>query len=433
MYFVEEKERRKSMKDYMKNDYLRTGTDVNEFNKVLDELSAATTTMVVGAKEIALLSRKDSDDPKNVWFYHLVPDAIWNYNSAGVPYLSVRKIDREALVKIGAEDLLNEYEKQTSLMMMINGCLYFTSDSLPATLGMRANVAGDQMYIPSVERDILVAKGLNKDEATTCIIRNDGGLRKVVSVLTSKYTYQPQTLLTDIYNQIVKDNVLGKVSCRRWNVDQHTAEIYLEFPEKADELADLYELEDKITPGVYLAKSDTGDCSITVRATWRIGNSTTIQSEYKRKHIGVVKKEDILKSVKESVFDKYTILPDMLCELMAIDITDPSWRTSMLKKDFECKHKATVAEAFKNIFKQLEMVKAIGKKNEKALYEELCSEINPELDYTAYDIAVRIMTIPESVRGLPKAYEPKLAMACGKAPYADYTTKTKASSVYLTA
>jgi hypothetical protein len=421
-------------KEMLLNNFAAKGTDVSEFHTKLKELADMTTTVVVSAKELALLSQKEATDTTNLWFYHLVPDDIWQYNSAGVPYLKVRKISRDALVKMGASELLAEYENDTSLMMMINEHLYFTSDTLPLTLSMRSGVAGPDSYIPSVERDIHFAKGLNKDEGVTAVIRYVGGLRKIIATLTSKYTYEPQTMLTDIYNTIVKDGTLGKVECYKWSIDQHLAEIYIEFPEKAEEISALYDLDDKLIPGLYLAKSDAGECSITVRATWRVGASITTQSELKRKHIGNVDEEKILEDVKTTIFDKYTILPETLCDLISQNITDPSWKTSLRKKEFENRNLSTVCEVIKNVFKELEMVKTIGKKHEKELYEQLCDEIDPSIEYTAYDIAMMIMSIPGHVSGLPAAYEPKLAMACGKAPYADYTvTKKTKSKIVLTA
>ena len=85
----------------------------------------------------------------------------------------------------------------------------------------------------------------------------------------------------------------------------------------------------------------------------------------------------------------------------------------------------------KNVFKEIGMVKAISKKNEKVLYESLCDSINPTLDYTAYDIATMVMTVPQCLTGLPKAYTTSLAKACGNAPYANYNAKEE--SIVLTA
>ena len=115
-----------------------------------------------------------------------------------------------------------------------------------------------------------------------------------------------------------------------------------------------------------------------------------------------------------------------------MDVTDPEWRTKLVHKDFVKKNKLAVTTAIKNVFKQINLVSAIGKKHEKELYEQLCDEVDPTMEYTAYDIAMMVMSIPGHVSGLPKVYDTPLAKACGKAPYVEYGEITE-SSVVLTA
>ena len=72
---------------------------------------------------------------------------------------------------------------------------------------------------------------------------------------------------------------------------------------------------------------------------------------------------------------------------------------------------------------------------ESMLNEELSkpeNEIDYDLDYTAYDICMMVMTLPErKISGMPAAYVTPLAKACGKAPYCKYDKPVKKASIKL--
>lgn len=400
-----------------------SGSDVESFNEAVKDLSDATYVSVVRAGNLKLLSKTESDVPSALGVFVLDPNNLWEIDPTGAFFLKRGKIKREIFEKVNAEELVKEYENSTKLLIQSDGKILFTSLNLCPTFGLRTQMGGDATLTPSIGRDIHFAERLkvNEDEEISLIIRNAGGVRKAFAALSGTYTYEPQTLMSDTLKRVSDGGVLGKMECHHWSLNNQIGEIFVEFPEKAAEISAIYDLEDELVPGLYIAKSDVGECSITIRATWRVGSSIIILDELKRKHSGKIDVEKIMEDVDKIVFSKYTKLPEKLCELMTVNITDPTWKKTLSTSKFESANKKAVNAAIKSVFKQIGLVDATTKKIEKQLYEALCDEIDPSITYTAYDIAMMIMQLPERrIVGLSKAYIDPLAKACGKAPYVKY-------------
>lgn len=411
--------------------WCETGNSIESFEKAVKELSAATYTKVVRACDLCLLSKSDTSTPSVLHFYMLNPTSIWDVDKNGVLSLKRAQVKREVFEANNVESLLKEYENNTHLLLNVDGVIDFTSINLAPTLGLRANVGGDAMLTPSLERDLLVAKQLNSTNEVTAIIRNRGKARKIYALLSGKYPYVPQSFIMDILNRVIADGVLGTANCHHWRLDNQIGEIYIEFPDKANELTTIYDLDREMMPGLYIAKSDTGECSITVRATWRIGNSIIVLDEFRRKHSGKIDVEDILENIDKTIFSKYTVLPEALCDLMTVNITDPDWKSTLPAATFEAVNREAVKSVIKSVFKQIGLVEATTKKIEKGLCEALCDELDYDLSYTAYDIAMMIMQLPErKILGLSDTYKTPLAKACGKAAFCKYD-KVKTPSIKL--
>lgn len=421
------------MKERLLDTWAASGDDIKEFKKILKEISSTTAIKRVEARSVQLYSKNEHVPAPSdkVPVYVLKPDNVWEISATGQLGLHGGVLNRESFEKHGADQLLDEYETSSKLMFNVDGKVYFTSKNLSSTLGLRTDMKGESVLVPTLARDVLMAERLNNSSEITFITRNIDGLRKIYAAMSGTYTYVPQDFLCKVIEQIEADAKLGAISCQHWRIDNQLSEIYLEFPDKASEIAALYEYADDIIPGLYLAKSDVGECSITIRATWRINKSVIIADEIKRKHTGKIKIEDILADADKIVFSKYTKLPEVLCELMATDITNPVW-TKMPHKKFLAANEKAVMEAIKTVFNGIGVVAAIGKKNEKSVYEQLCDEIDPSIAYTAYDVVMMVMQLPERLSGLSDTYKEMLSKACGKAPYVDLE-KPKASKVVLTA
>lgn len=403
------------------DNWCETGTDIESFEAAVKEMSKSTYVNIVRSCDLKLLSQAESPVPTTLNVFMLDPQNLWEVGVTGDLSVKRAKIRREVFKDNNAEELLKEYEDNTKLLIQSDGKIYFTSANLSPTLGLRAQMGGEAMLKPSLERDIHVANQLNNTDEVSLIVRKAGNVRKIFAALSGKYTYEPQTLMCETLDRVTKDGTLGKIDCHHWTLNNQIGEIYVEFPDKSAEIAAIYDLEDELVPGLYIAKSDVGECSITVRATWRIGGSIITLDEVKRKHSGKIDVDKIMEDIDKAVFSKYTKLPEKLCDLMSINITDPEWKKTLTTSKFAAANKKAINAAIKSVFKQIGLVEATTKKIEKALYEALCDEIDPTISFTAYDIAMMVMQLPErKICGLSKAYINPLAKACGKAPYVKY-------------
>lgn len=421
------------MKKRLLDNWSISGNDLNQFKKEVRNLANTTGIVRSCAKDVMLLSKnpnRSETDALNVFV--LQPNQIWEKTLAGSLELKQGRISNKKIIEEGAADLIKEYENNTKLLVHLEGKLYFTSSNLSTTMGLRSGLKGDASLVPCVERDILTAQRLNNDSEVSFIIRNVDGVKKIFAALSGKYTYVPQSFLCDVIERVEKDGKLGKIDCKHWKIDNELAEIFLEFPERANEISTLYEFKDEMVPGLYLAKSDVGECSITVRSTWRINNSIIIQDEIKRKHSAKIKPDEVLEDIDKVVFAKYTQLPDLLSSLMLINITDPEWVKKLSTQRFIKTNEQHIQNTIKKVFNKIGLVDAICKKNEKQIYDSLCDEIDASLSYTAYDIVMMIMQIPERVHGLASVYRDPLAKACGKAPFVKFE-KEETKKVILTA
>ena len=75
---------------------------------------------------------------------------------------------------------------------------------------------------------------------------------------------------------------------------------------------------------------------------------------------------DIIAHSANCIFSKYTKLPEVLCDLMGINITDPAWKGLSATK-FEAMNKKAVEAIIKSVFKQIGLVEATTKKIEKGV------------------------------------------------------------------
>lgn len=402
------------------------GKSVAEFKKVINDLSDSTTMLIIRKSDLTLLSKAEASSSEVIPMYILKPGNIWEVTKTGRS-IKAGSMKRATFTSAKLESLLKEYEDKTHLMLQYNGNCYFTSMNLNPTLGLRVDMGGNAMLEPSLERDILIANRLGDpeneaiDDEMALIIRKGPMVRKVFAALSKKYAYVPQSFMGDILDRIETDGTLGVMDCNKWEVNHQYGEIYVEFPEKADELTTIYDIDEKLVPGLYLSKSDVGECSITVRATWRVGNSIILLDEMHRKHSGKIDMDKLMDDIDKIVFSKYTKLPEKLCELMTIDVTDPTWKKTLSASKFESANKKAVQSMIKSIFKQIKLVENTTKKVEKELYEALCDELDYSMSYTAYDIAMIIMQLPSrTILNMQKAYEAPLAKACGQAAFCKF-------------
>ena len=154
--------------------------------------------------------------------------------------------------------------------------------------------------------------------------------------------------------------------------------VYVEFTKERDRIAASYDLSKDITPGIYVATSDTADSSFRIREYWNIGSNYIIGNEVSRKHIGAVDMEELIDSMKRKIFGEYQYVPQRLSELSEIEIDINS-------VDLEY------------ILKKYRVSEFLGKKRTR----ELIPQIEMELfgKKTAYDVVISLLTLGERLVG----------------------------------
>ncbi len=423
--------------NFLNDDFKMTGNSLDEFNEVLTEVVKHTKAEKICTADLTVLSyskERSNEDIDKLTFYRLPSGNPWKGFEGSD--LAIGYVNRGKIMANGNfSSLINEMCTNTKTMLLNGKKPYFVSRFAFDSLGRRAKFAGQRLLENDLARNINLAQGLGvsstKDNGTM-IYREINGISKIFSIFTEKYSYVPQTVLVDVLN-VLKTSPMGKMVCNDWEINHEITMIHVEFPEKADELQKMYNLPDRYIPGLYLATSDTGNSSLTACTTWRIGRSIShglgISEDNsegvmgKRKHIGDIDANQFCEKADKEIFSKYSKLPEILCELLTIDITDPVWNLND-KKDAR-KNKEAVAASIKNVFKKIQMVKNIGKGLEKQLYEALCDEIDPTLIYTAYDVVTMIMSLAERCDGLAKSTANNLRAVISKAPYCDFSKNPK--------
>lgn len=114
---------------------------------------------------------------------------------------------------------------------------------------------------------------------------------------------------------------------------------------------------------------------------------------------------------------------------MLINITDPVWKTTLKADDARDLNKTACVDYLKKIFKEINLQGILQQKNTKMILEELSANIDPDMNYTAYDICMMVMELPSRVGNLNKLYSDMLMEAVSKAPYVEYTKKKPTSKV----
>lgn len=420
--------------NFLLDDFYMEGSSIDDFKKLISEIADKTAFDTINSTELSVMSYRHTDEAGNLCFLLFDPNQPLG-SSANFPkdhaYKWIRVPRSRVLSKGKFEDLIKEGTDDVGVLLYDGVRVRFVSKKVLTTRLQPFGLNGDFLAEKSLARDALIANQFGtKALARTLVTREFNGITKVFSILGERYRHLPQSILVKIYEELTKGD-LGKAECHHWDVTHFITGIRIEFPEKADEFQTVYGLADRLIPGIILETSDTGDCSVKVKGTWRRCGATSLQNEVSRKHIGNLSVEELLEEVDEKIFSEYVKLPEALCELMSQDITDASW--NLESASGKAKNSKCIKNVLKSAFKQLKIVAAIGKQAEMKLLEQLHMEFDEGTAYTAYDIAVSLMSLPERVTGLHPLTQEKLQTAVGRAPYIKYNVKKEESAIILTA
>jgi hypothetical protein len=219
-------------------------------------------------------------------------------------------------------------------------------------------------------------------------------------------------VVPEIAERICDDDILGEPEVNYWFVNHDICETCITFPEIASETAKAYDkLPDQVLPGILLRSSDTGKSCVDVKAVAFIGNSRhyIILETKKRKHTGEVDVDQFVEDANEVILENVRTLPELLQNMTENVI----YEAGSGKANF-----AKVRLAISKTIKYCGLTKIIGKKREKELKTALVAELNPDRDYTEYDIAAMIMKIGDRISEVTQFMRDQLGEACAKAPFA---------------
>lgn len=435
---------------FLLDTYERKGTDLTVLKSLLTEMDKHSYAITVPYRNIEIYhvmssineqkpdgtlvkvpvnTKEEIFETKQIRAYVFKPGDLFTYSSAGYVALKRAKINIKNIIAHPEADAIIDEILATKTLIRIGKCFCLTSDTLDTTLYQRVDMKGKAFTEHSFIRNLHVADLLDKDESATAIVRGDKGVYKLYSLLSSKFCYISQKLVSQIVEEIDPMHTMGKPVCNHWTLNNSYADVFVEFPEKAEELRKTYGISKDLVPGILISKSDIGFCAITIKGTWRYKNSISVFETVSKKHSGKFDVCDIIDDAKKKIFGKYTVLPERLCELMLINITDPVWKTTLKVDDARDLNKTACVDYLKKIFKEINLQGILQQKNTKMILEELSANIDPDMNYTAYDICMMVMELPSRVGNLNKLYSDMLMEAVSKAPYVEYTKKKPTSKV----
>ena len=401
--------------NFLRDDYMEIGNDFETFEKELKTFSIENTRVkTVNMNEIYFLSVSDFGTELVAVPLHAAN--IWKKTKTA---LSLKKypIEKNLFEEKGYDPDVNTESIGNGLYMLFskkklsaaklkeaiyNGDFIPVSEKAMSTISSRVNCFGNGLFSEHLIRDLAVAKKFDKAIPVSVVLRKDSdtGLEKVFAVMSQKYTEIPQSLIIDLISSITKtaEKDLGKTICAGWSISHSVTRYYMEFPEAGDELKITYDIPYKMVPGVMIETSDIGDCSLRVRGYYRITDTNSIfymEEEYAQMHIGEVSAEEMMKSVNSIIFPKFTFYPERLAKLMMIDI--------VTEEDSPATKKRVLSSLYRKVSREIGLVKAIKKNKEKVIMEQLIEEINDDLSYTAYDVAMTFLTLPNQIETKNKA------------------------------
>lgn len=397
------------------------GNELEMLRKTNEELEAKTKELVVKGYQMDFYSYcplPSLQEEGKQTFYILRQEYIKGFLEGDRIHIGKFKNDI-----FGNDEILNELKETSGLVIVIDKTPYIVSQLALPTFTLRAEVKGDMtIQRNNLIRDLHLADAIyDKNENIHLVYReeevNGVMVRKIFAGLGNAYKLVPQTIITKAIDKIAEAGTVGEPKLSFFEADHlyTTAELIL--PEIGESLAEEYKLKGSIMPGLYLSTSDVGASSVIIRGIYKKGSSTVITDEVMMKHAGnKITPESILAEADENIFAGIRKLPEVLSELIGREVTDYSKLDLTIPDHCEKNFKAVYDILKKEINRVGKEAKLSGKKKQQLL-ECMADEINSELHYTLYDIAVDFMGVPSRVTGLDRDTVVRLQKACGQTPF----------------
>lgn len=386
------------MEGFLKDSWEVTGTDAEALRETIDFISDNTEVRRVNMDDVYFLSISEGPDGRRIGV-PLHSDQIFKKTEASLS-LKQYPISTSLYEKNYEPEIVNEgfinglwmeaFEKRPSVKVIkefaTNGRYVPVSAKAMNTISSRINYAGAGFFSERLIRDMAISKKFNKPIPVNIVLRLDEKKSyKVFAVMSQKYAFMSQEKIFDMI-EIIKDSAkkdLGDAVCNFWRVSHSITQVFMEFPDASKEISKTYELPENIIPGIMIETSDIGDCALRVKGYYRIEDANTIfymEEEFSQIHSGEIDMHDMLSKVRNEIFPKYLEYPKHFADLMMIDLTTDEMSDRVKTK--------TMTSIYRSVSKKCGIVKAIGKKREKALVDSMIECLNPAINYTAYDVVM---------------------------------------------
>ncbi len=401
--------------DMILNDHYReTGADYEVFKSKVSDMVGITKDITVRGGDVELLSYCDIPEVQEegkLKFYVLSDSYIQDFLSG--KRLVIGGVPKDAF----PEELIEEMIATTGLVAVIGNEKYLVSDLAIPTLSLRASVSGDKtINRQNLIRNLHFADAIiSKNDTIHFVYREVDGVKKIFAALGSQYSYIPQSVITDAADIIMVEEKVGKAEVCRYEIDHDFTTITLSLPELSEAVKDDYSLPHAITPGIYLATSDTGSSSITARSVYYSGRGMVILDEVMIKHVGKITGEMIVEKVNESLLANIRLLPETLSELIGMPIMDYSKVDLSTERGARKNMEKMSSILSKSMSKYLKG--AMAKKTQKEILTCLMDELNSNVQYTLYDIAILFLELSARIEGVNAQTLYDIQKACAVVPF----------------
>ena len=405
------KAQEKGTKQFSLEDGLKVSTsDMDEMRRLIEDISARTETVDINGSHINIYSLRADSCPK--FGAHKVPgkavterlslsdvNAINAYNNRSMGLLKIDEI---------GESLLKEARDNGMFLISIGDAdkkKYSVSSYALQTLLQRAGIGGETaLRCASPIRDMFLEEGLcyRQENMKMLFRKDDEGHVKAFSFFSPTYQHIPQTILLEIIDGL-DDKAFGEKSLYDCTITQAYTDISIEYPEAAEAYAKKFGFKEKLIPGISLHTSDLGICSLSAQLTFRAENSKepAVIKEFRMKHsknndaaklVGQI--NDELDSLKRYP-SKFCGLNEEILDYKTTDIATEDGGEKNLDAAF-----GVISQAFKALYANIENFPAEQQKNIEGMVKD---ELLSDTKYTYFDLAMKILSVPERVTALSRA------------------------------
>lgn len=391
------------------DNWILTGNDIDEFNREITKFDKMTFSKKCYMKSIDFGDIVDGDV-----LSLLRPSA--NYEDAYNKFSDVHsKLDLNKLLDIYDKEVVKEMCENTFVLseakddddFIENQPIIPISVLAMNSIKQRVKILGYGFDNYKHLRNLCLAANFNSNETVTVVTREDFNKTlpnghhpsKVFAVMSEQYRFISQTVMTTIYNSLKndgKDLGLGDIKCVNWQIGHSITKLFIEFPESSQKIRETYETANEkdldLSVGILIEASDIGTSAFRISGYVRFNDTNNIvylDKEFKQIHKGNLSLSEVLKTIKEDIYPEFSYIPTRLSELLKLDIANG--KSEKEKTD-------TISKLFKKVIKHMELKNIFGKKRTSELTDNLISTINPNENYTAYDIAMTMLSICKTMK-----------------------------------